>query len=92
MSRILTIELTEIVYAQVEQRALAAGAQPEQWLANALAGQYGATDQRGDALSPAEAIARFRAHFGELDVPPGLDNESIDPDLARAYGDTNEPQ
>ncbi len=39
-----------------------------------------------------EARLRFRRHFGEVDLgrPNGSDNDSIDDDLVREYGDTHE--
>ena len=39
-----------------------------------------------------EACLRFRRHFGEVSsgYTSGADNESIDADLAREYGDTHE--
>ena len=38
------------------------------------------------------ARVRFEQHFGEVDLPDaiGADNEKIDADLAREYGDTHE--
>ncbi len=39
-----------------------------------------------------EACLKFRNHFGAVSLgnPNGSDNESIDADLAREYGDTHE--
>ena len=47
----------------------------------------GVTDDQKQAAS-----LRFRRHFGEVHLsnPNGSDNDSIDADLAREYGDTHE--
>ena len=52
-------------------------------------------DRRQDAATESgqpEARARFERHFGAIDLrhPSGADNESIDADLARIYGDAGE--
>ncbi|MCE2662992.1 MAG: hypothetical protein LW716_09620 [Microcystis sp. 53602_E8] len=47
-------------------------------------------DQRTEAEKEA-ARQRFRAHAGSISgYPTGADNESIDADLGREYGDTHE--
>jgi len=49
-----------------------------------------AKDQRTEAEKEA-ARQRFRAHAGSISgYPTGADNESIDADLGREYGDTHE--
>ncbi len=93
MSQILTLELDDEVYAAIERHARSRGTSPSRWLASAL-------QHSGDLLqslripvaSPEEksrrqaARERFERHFGEVDLgrPTGVENESIDADLAEA--------
>jgi hypothetical protein len=98
MSEILILELSEEIYAAIRLQAEAAGTSPADLVTASLERQFGvlrALRDGGLPQSEAEKQAareRFEAHFGEVDLggPTGVDNESIDADLAREYADTHE--
>jgi hypothetical protein len=82
MSQILTVELDEKVYAALVESASARGFTPAQLAAAVLA-------QRFPTVPPTEEKkGDIRKFFGIVHAPHavGLDNESIDRDLAREYG------
>jgi hypothetical protein len=82
MSRTLTLELDERVYAALAEKAGAAGSTPDQLAAAVLAQRFLPTPPEGPKT------ADIRKFFGCVRVghPSGLDNEAIDADLAREYG------
>jgi hypothetical protein len=94
MSQTLILELSDEVYTTIQRQAESAGTSPAHWLATALEQQYGPrhTQQPRTAAEQHAARVRFEQHFGEIDLPHavGADNEHIDADLAREYGDTHE--
>jgi len=98
MSQTLILELSDEVYTTIQRQAESAGTSPAHWLATTLEQQYGPRHAWQDARQPrttAEqhaARVRFEQHFGEVDLPNaiGADNEQIDTDLAREYGNTHE--
>lgn len=88
MSQQLTLELSDEVYADLQQKANAAGLPIAEWIVVAL------SHQNNDASKVLQSIAqqeearqRFRSHAGavSLGYATGIDNASIDADLARAY-------
>lgn len=82
MSRTLTVELDERVYATLAEKAGAAGSTPDQLAATVLAERFPPTPPEG------RKTADIRKFFGIVHAPHavGLDNEAIDADLAREYG------
>ena len=98
MSQTLILELSDEVFTTIQRQAERAGTSPAHWLATALEQQYGHRHAWQSARRPrtiAEqqaARVRFEQHVGEVDLPDaiGADNEHIDADLAREYGDTHE--
>jgi len=48
--------------------------------------------KKNEEFDKQKARERFESHFGEIDLgySTGIDNESIDEDLAREYIDTHE--
>lgn len=93
MSQSLTLELSEQVFAMIQQQAQAVGISPAQLAATLLEQQFPQVCKL--LLDDAEknaARARFERHFGtlELNDPTDLDNESIDADLAKEYASTHE--
>jgi hypothetical protein len=77
MSRVL--ELPEPVYEALEQVARASGVSPADWVARQLPSvQPAATPEERQA-----ALERLLRHTVSLGHPTGVDNESIDADLAR---------
>jgi hypothetical protein len=98
MSQTLILELSDEVYTTIQRQAASAGTSPAHWLATTLEQQYGPRHAWQSARQPRTAAeqhaarVRFEQHFGEVDFPDaiGADNEQIDADLAREYGDTHE--
>lgn len=98
MSQTLVVELSDDVYAEVTQRAVAAHTSPAQIIATSLEQHFrrgGSGHQWQQERSEAElqaARARFERHFGAVDLgyATGTDNESIDADLAREYANPHE--
>ena len=92
MSHALTIELSDDTYAAVRRQAEAAGVPPEAVVAGWVSERVNGNGRSAADLSAARA--RFERHFGSVDMggPLGADNEQIDADLAREYGDTHEPK
>jgi len=98
MSQTLILELSDEVYTTIQRQAESAGTSPAHWLATTLEQQYGPRHAWQDTRQPrttAEqhtARVRFEQHFGAVDRPDaiGADNEQIDADVAREYGDTHE--
>ena len=93
MSQVLTLELSDEVYAALQQQAKILGIDLSELVTTSLERQYRLTkakDQRTEAEKEASR-QRFRAHAGSISgYPTGADNESIDADLGREYGDTHE--
>ena len=84
MSHRLTIELMDEDFEPIREAAASAGMSPEQWLSH-QATAYAPSPRRRN-----EALARLLAMTGSMDVgATGIDNASIDRDLAREYGNTD---
>ena len=78
-----TIELPEDVYEALIRAAQENGTTPAAWIARTLPRRPGRpTEEERQAAS-----LRLRQHTISLGYPTGSDNESIDADLAREYGD-----
>jgi hypothetical protein len=88
MSQRLTLELSDEIYANLQQKANAGGMSLAEWIVAVLSNH---NIGMGQALHPTvhqeEARQRFRSHAGAISVgyATGIDNESIDADLAKAY-------
>ena len=84
MSQVLTLELSDEVYAALQQQAKILGIDLSELVTTSLERQYRLNknkDQRTEAEKEA-ARQRFRAHAGSISgYPTGADNESIDADL-----------
>lgn len=88
MSQQLTLELSDEVYADLQQKANAVGLSLAEWIVAALSHQSnGVSKVLGSAELQEEARQRFRSHAGAISLgyATGVDNASIDADLARAY-------
>src|SRR5207302_7845108 len=95
MSQTLTLEVNDQVYETIRRQAEAAGTSPAQLAVAALEQRFNGSLKKADMRSEAEKQAareRFERHFGSVNLgaPTGIDNESIDADLAREYGDSHE--
>jgi hypothetical protein len=90
MTRHLTLELSDEIYANLEQKASSVGLPVTEWVVAVLSNQSdGVNEVLRSVAQQEEACQRFRNHAGavSLGYATGLDNESIDADLARAYAD-----
>lgn len=88
MSQQLTLELSDEVYADLQQKANAVGLSIAEWIVAVVSYQSSdVTKILHSAEKQEEARQRFRNHAGVINLgyATGIDNESIDADLARAY-------
>jgi hypothetical protein len=98
VSHPLTVELSDLTYAALQQRSKATAQSPAELAAAALEQHFGTPNgTRGSGHPTTEADKqaareRFERHFGEVNLghATGADNEGIDADLARAYADSHE--
>ncbi|MGV0025224.1 hypothetical protein [Phormidesmis priestleyi] len=93
MGQILTLELSEKVFAAIQLQAQTIGISPERLAANLLERHSTQVFKLFlDEVEKNAARARFEHHFGTLKIDDdmSLDNESIDADLVREYGSTHE--
>jgi predicted transcriptional regulator len=95
MSQVLTVELSDDVYAAIQRQAEEAHTSPAQVAATSLAQRFGRLHRNRRVRSDAELQAareRFERHFGAIDLgyATGIDNEGIEADLAREYTNTHE--
>lgn len=95
VSQQLTLQLSDEIYADFQQKADAAGLPMTEWIITVL-NQQNRSLQADSPLTAQqeEARQRFRNHAGSIRLghPTGSDNESIDADLARAYADEYQRQ
>ncbi|MBI3823870.1 MAG: hypothetical protein HY289_14470 [Planctomycetes bacterium] len=95
MSQTLTVEIDDRVYEVIRKQAEGAGTSPARVAGAALEQRFNGKPKAADTRTEAEKEAanqRFRSLFGSVDLghPIGIDNEQIDADLAREYGDPHE--
>lgn len=98
MSHSLTVQLSDAVYDALQRHARSSAQSPAEAAAAALEQRFGipegmpSDDQRMSEADKQAARQRFERHFGAVNLghATGVDNESIDADLARAYADTHE--
>ncbi len=95
MSQQLTLELSDEVYAHLEQQANAQGLPLAEWIVAELSRQdHDFLQIMYSSENQDIARQRFKAHAGSISLgaPTGIDNESIDADLAQAYGNDAQNQ
>jgi hypothetical protein len=88
MSQQLTLELSDEVYADLQQKADAVGVSIVEWIVASLSGQSNVVNKTLQSIAQQEeARQRFRKHAGAISLgyATGIENESIDADLAKAY-------
>ena len=95
MSQSLTVELNDETYEAIERQAEVQGDSPCRIAATALERQFHSAGSNGTAKETprdADSSNSLRRLFGSVSLPSavGLDNEQIDADLAREYGDPHE--
>ncbi|MEH2434433.1 MAG: hypothetical protein V7K25_09280 [Nostoc sp.] len=92
MSQVLTLELSDEVYAALQQEAKVAGVSLAELVATSIEQQYGSLRrEKLQTETEKEAVRkRFRSHAGTINprYATGADNKSIDADLVRAYTNT----
>ncbi len=101
MRHAITVEVTDHTFEFLRGQAEATHVSAESYAASLLEKSVEnpplASDAKKAQMTPEErqlAIDNFRRHFGSVsyDDPNGSDNEKIDADLAREYGDNHEDQ
>lgn len=98
MSHALTIQLSDAAYAALQRHAQSSAQSPGEAAAAALEQHFFAsegTPKNSRIESEADKQAarqRFERHFGAVNLghATGVDNESIDADLARTYAEPPE--
>ena len=91
MPRTIHLEISNEVYTMIRRLSEESGKTPSGWLSALLETKYGLLNKRG-AFDKPKAGKCFESHFGAIDFgyPTGIENESIDEDIAREYSDTHE--
>ena len=90
MSQQLTLEISDEVYAALQQKANAVGLSITEWIVAVLNKQDSSVNQLLiSAEHQEQARQRFKIHAGavSLGYATGVDNDAIDADLAKAYAD-----
>ncbi|MEA5622143.1 hypothetical protein [Nostoc sp. UHCC 0251] len=94
MSQVLSFELSDEVYAALQQQAEVAGVSLAELVATSIEQQYGSLRRETSQAKTEKEAARqrFRSHAGSINLgyATGAENESIDADLVKAYSDTSE--
>ena len=85
-----TLELPEPVYDALVEAARSRGVAPSEWIASRLPRPVQPPVSEADREVAVARLLRF-AGTVSLGHPTGVDNEQIDADLAREYGDSHEP-
>ncbi len=90
-----TITLPPDIDERLTSEARRQGTTPEQLALETLRKSFAPNGENKSQLTDVEKRAareRFAQHIGEVDLgyPTGTDNEQIDADLARQYGNSHE--
>ena len=87
-----TIELPKDVYDELLKRAHESGKSPVEWITERINSSNGLSQPRREPTKEEidEANSRLKACRVDLGYATGIDNESIDRDLAREYADDHE--
>lgn len=84
------LELPDPIFAALREAARSSGTTPAGWIAARLPAPPPTNGQPPEPMLAddeiARANARLRQHIVDLGVAVGCENEQIDADLARAYG------
>ncbi len=82
MSKQLTLEISDQVYENLQQKASAVGLSATEWILASINAQQGeiSTPKKPDK----QARRGFRSFAGALKKTGGTDNKSIDADIAKA--------
>lgn len=87
----LDIQLSEEAFILLSQQAQAAGKTPAELAASLVEKAY--TVNHTSSAKTSSARRGFEECFGSVDMgrPVGIENQSIDADLGRAYDSSSEP-
>jgi hypothetical protein len=88
MSQQLTLELSDEVYADLQQKADALGLSIAEWVVTLLSRQNDPAEINALSATQKEQVRQqFMSFAGAVNLgyATGIDNEVIDADLARAY-------
>jgi hypothetical protein len=87
MSKLITIEVPDTLFAVIEKAAARSGSTPSEMIVKHLSDQLASSVKKRE-----QAQGRFRSHAGEIDTgdPSSADNDRIDLDLAREYAGSRE--
>ncbi|MEH2015473.1 hypothetical protein [Nostoc sp.] len=92
MSQVFSLELSDEVYAALQQQAEIAGVSLAELVAISIEQQYGSLKrEKSQTDIEKEAVRqRFRSYAGSINLgyATGADNESIDADLVTVYSNT----
>lgn len=108
MSHALTVAVSDQVWTALQRQATSTGTPPDKLAASVLAEHFAPPSDAPPSKAAAvrkrkedmteeekkEAMRRLERHFGAVSVADstGLDNRTIDEDLAREYGATHDPR
>jgi hypothetical protein len=99
MNHAITVSFSDQLWTALQERSTATGTPPDKIVSAAVEQLLARPPRTPRKLKEdmteeekAEARRRFRSHFGSVSLGTGTDNESIDADLAREYGDNHEPK
>jgi hypothetical protein len=86
MSQQLTLELSDEVYNTLQRQADAIGLSVTDWIITKL-GNSDSVEKQSTNTQQEQARQRFKSHAGSISLgyATGIDNESIDADLAKIY-------
>jgi hypothetical protein len=96
VSQVVTLQLPEKVFESVQRAATAAGKTPAEWIVGQMLHHLPDADFLAKQLmteeQKREAHERLRSMFGFFHSgdPHGSDNDKIDADLAREYGNLDQ--
>jgi hypothetical protein len=90
MSQHLTLELSGAVYANLQHQANTVGLSATEWIVSILSrSERGVFQVMYSSEAQEQSRQRFGSHAGavSLGAATGVDNDSIDADLAKAYSE-----
>ncbi len=99
MSKTVMLELPDSIYAAVHRAATFAGTTPDAWIIGQVVRELkhdepaAGNGRKGSSPGP-DPDDPLRSLFGSVRAgdPTGSDNDRIDADLAREYGDTHDTE
>jgi hypothetical protein len=90
MSQQLSLEVSDEIYADIQEKANAVGLSITEWIVAVLSKRSNTVSSIFVSLERQEdARQNFKNHAGSISIghATGLDNHEIDSDLAKAYAD-----